>query len=39
MTKTKTKKIKDDLSSELIEELLRHADGKDLFGTEGCNGR
>ena len=35
MTKTKTNKIKNDLSPELIEELLRHADGQELFGTEG----
>ncbi len=35
MAKTKIKKPKNDLSPELIKALLKHADGKELFGAEG----
>ena len=35
MTTKTTKKSKDTLSPKLIEEILQHADGQDLFGAEG----
>ena len=35
MTTKTTKKSKDTLSPKLIEEILQHADGKELFGAEG----